>query len=44
MGKIKFVKLSWFRGTPIYWNHVFFNNGRIYKAYRFFCLSIRIYK
>ena len=44
MSKFQFVKLPWFKGTPIYWNETFFNGGDIYHAYRFFCLSIRIKK
>lgn len=41
--KIQFVKLPWFKGTPLQWNEVRFNNGDIYHSYRFFCLQIRIY-
>lgn len=41
---VKFVMLPMFKGTVIYWNRVFFNNGNIYSAYRLFCFSIRIYK
>lgn len=40
---IKFVKLPWFKGTPVYWNQYYFNSGNPYRAYRLFCLSIRIY-
>jgi hypothetical protein len=38
--KIEFVKLPWFKGTPVYWNLVRLG----YTSYRFFCLGIRVYK
>ena len=42
--KIKFVKLPWFKGTPLYWGVTYFNSGNPYVGYRFFCLGIRIFK
>jgi len=42
--KIEFVKLPWFKGTPIYFHKFFWNGGFCYTSYRFLCLSIRIYK
>jgi hypothetical protein len=38
----EFVWLPFFKGTPVYWDHAFYNNGDIYYGYRFFCFSIRV--
>ena len=42
--KVEFVKLPWFKGVPVYFGAFFWNGGDSYKAYRFLCFSIRIYK
>ena len=41
---IQFVKTSWFKGNPFYFNEFVFNNGNPYRSYRFLCLMIKIYK
>jgi hypothetical protein len=36
------VWLPFFKGTPVYWNSVYYNNGDVYFGYRFFCFSLRV--
>ncbi len=38
----EFIRVPFFKGTPVYWDQIFYNNGDIYYGYRFFCFSVRV--
>jgi hypothetical protein len=38
----EFIRVPFFKGTPVYWDQIFYNGGDIYYGYRFFCFSVRV--
>jgi hypothetical protein len=39
---IKILKTAWFRGGPVHWGQVRYNNGDIYTSYRFGPIVIQV--